>query len=152
MFLTLIYYNINNGLEVFDIRRNSLIMIGVTVVVILVIIGVTAAVITHNSTANNTANNTTVNNTVNNTTMNATNNTTFNTNTTSTKSSSKKSKSSSSDGGYHYSAQYGTYVKEWDDGHGNSYLKSKNGEFYEHYNNRTGFYEYNYPGEGYVHN
>ena len=142
-------------MEVFDIRRNSLIMIGVTVVVVLVIIGVTAAVITQNSTENNTTTNNTTVNATNNTTVNATNNTTSNnTNTTSTKSSSKKSKSSSSDddSAYHYSAQYGTYIKEWDDGHGNSYMRSKNGEFYEHYNEKTGFYETNYPGEGYVHN
>lgn len=126
------------------------------VVVILMIVGITAVTITQNSTENNTTNNTTVNTTTNNTTVNATNNTTSNnTNSTTSKSSSKKSKSSESSddsGDYHYSAQYGTYIKEWDDGHGNSYMRSKNGEFYEHYNERTGFYEYNYPGEGYVHN
>ena len=31
-------------------------------------------------------------------------------------------------------------------------MRSKSGEFYEHYNERTGFYESNYPGDGYVHN
>lgn len=141
-----------------------MIIIGVTAIIIVLIISISVAVITHNSTGNNTTNNTTVNTTTtNNTTVNATNNTTSNsTNSITSKSSSKNSKSSESSDDvhsiyegsdeYHYSAQYGTYVKEWDDGHGNSYLKSKNGEVYEHYNNRTGFYEYNYPGEGYVHN
>lgn len=147
----------------FNIERKSMIIIGVTAIIIVLIISISVAVITHNSTGNNTTNNTTVNTTTNNTTVNATNNTTSNsTNSITSKSSSKNSKSSESSDDvhsiyegsdeYHYSAQYGTYVKEWDDGHGNSYLKSKNGEVYEHYNNRTGFYEYNYPGEGYVHN
>lgn len=147
----------------FSIERKSMIIIGVTAIIIVLIISISVAVITQNSTGNNTTNNTTVNTTTNNTTVNATNNTTSNsTNSITSKSSSKNSKSSESSDDvhsiyegsdeYHYSAQYGTYVKEWDDGHGNSYLKSKNGEFYEHYNNRTGFYEYNYPGEGYVHN
>ena len=131
-----------------------MIIIGVTAIIIVLIISVSVAVITHNSTVNNTTNNTTVNTTTNNTTVNATNNTTSNnTNSTTSKSSSKKSKTSkSSDDGYHYSDEYGTYIKEWDDGHGNSYMRSKNGEFYEHYNEKTGFYETNYPGEGYVHN
>ncbi|WP_162685815.1 hypothetical protein [Methanosphaera sp. BMS] len=43
--------------------------------------------------------------------------------------STKKSSSSkgSSDDGYHYSQQYGTYIKEWEDSSG-SHMKSRDGQ------------------------
>ena len=138
----------------FSIRRNSLIILGVAVVVVLLVIGVTAVTLTNNSTQNNTTNNTTVNLTDNNTTVNATNNTTSNsTNTTSTKSSSKNSKASESSGdsGYRYSAQYGEYIKEWRDSDGNYHVRGRDSGLKEDYNTHTGEYKSYSKDYGYEH-
>ena len=61
-------------------------------------------------------------------------------------SSSKKSSSSKrgSDDGYHYSEQYGTYIKEWEDCSG-SHMKSKDGQWEAHYNEKTGAYSEKTP-------
>ena len=139
-----------------------MIIIGVTAIIIVLIINVSVAVITHNSTVNNTTNNTTVNTTVNNTTLNATNNTTSNSNNTSnTKSSSKKSKNSESSDDvhsiyegsdkYHYSAQYGGYIKEWRDSKGNYHLRGRDGVLREDYNTHTGEFKGNSKEYGYEH-
>ena len=142
--------------------RKLMIIIGVTVVLVILIIIGTAAVITYNSTGSNTTNTTTVN-TTNNTTVNATNNTTNsnNTNSTSSKSSSKKSKNSESSDDvhsiyegsdkYHYSAQYGGYIKEWRDSNGNYHLRGCDGVLREDYNTHTGEFKGNSKEYGYEH-
>lgn len=85
MFLTLIFYNINNGEEVFDIKAKSKMILGIAVIVVLVIVGGVAVDVTHQDLPNYTINNTTVNDSANNSTVNATDNTTSNsTNSTST--------------------------------------------------------------------
>lgn len=85
MFLTLIFYNINNGVEVFDIKTNSKMILGIAVIVALLIVGWVAVDVTHQDLPNYTINNTTVNDSANNTTVNATDNATSNsTNSTST--------------------------------------------------------------------
>lgn len=79
------FYNINNGLGVFDIRINSKLVIGIAVIVALIIVGGVAVDVTHQDLPNYTINNTTVNDSANNSTVNATDNTTSNsTNSTST--------------------------------------------------------------------
>ena len=139
-----------------------MIIIGVTAIIVVLIICVSVAVITHNSTGNNTTNNTTVNTTTNNTTVNATNNTTSNsTNSTTSKNSSKNSKSSESSDDvhsiyegsdeYHYSAQYGGYIKEWRDSKGNYHLRGSDGVLREDYNTHTGEYKGNSKEFGYEH-
>ncbi len=138
-----------------------MIIIGVTAIIVVLIISVSVAVITHNSTGKNTTNNTTVN-TTNNTTVNATNNTTSNsTNSTTSKSSSKNSKNSESSDDvhsiyegsdeYHYSAQYGGYIKEWRDSKGNYHLRGSDGVLREDYNTHTGEYKGNSKEFGYEH-
>lgn len=143
-----VYYYKNKDVTI--MRENTKIIF-IAVAFCLIVISGAIVYSQLNNNSNNTTNNTT-NDTANNTT-NITDNTTLNesnqTNTTNTqtntksqstkKSSSKKSSSSSSSGndGYHYSAQYGTYIKEWTDSSG-SHMKSRDGKYEGHYNEKTG--------------
>lgn len=81
--------------------------------------------------------------------MTISNNTTDTSNTTAStstgKTNTKKSSSGSDDDGYHYSAQYGTYIKEWNDGDGEYHMKSRDGKWEESYNEKTGKFKSKSP-------
>ena len=103
-----------------------------------------------NNTTNNTTN-VTINETANQT--NNTNNTTEPQKQSNTKSQPTKKSSSkgSSDDGYHYSEQYGTYIKEWEDSSG-SHMKSRDGKWEGHYNEKTGEFREKTPYDGWTSN
>ena len=84
--------------------------------------------------------------TVNLTSLNDTNDTN-NTTTTTANANTKTTKKSSStkDDGYHYSEQYGTYIKEWTDNDGVSHMQSRDGQWKESYDERTGHYQSQSP-------
>lgn len=88
-----------------------------------------------------------------NATDNSTNNTTQSATTTksSSQSSSSQKSSSNADDGYHYSAQYGTYIKEWEDASG-SHMKSRDGQWEAHYNEKTGVLNEKTPYDGWTSN
>lgn len=137
-----------------SIRTNALIIIAITILICISAICATIIFTQNPSDMNNSTNNST--NITNNTTLNDSNSTNNTTDTqkssTKKQSSTKKSSSSKNSGdGYHYSAQYGTYIKEWEDSEG-SHMVSKDGDYEVHYNEKTGAYREKTPYDGWTSN
>lgn len=133
-------------------REKSIIIIALIALLCAGIICGATLLTQENNKTNNTTNNTTnvtVNETLNQT--NNTNNTTEAQQQSDTKSQSTKKSTSkdSSDDGYHYSAQHGAYIKEWEDSSG-SHMKSRDGKWEAHYNEKTGKLREKTPYDGWT--
>ena len=117
-------------------RERSLLILAVGIILCVSVIS--ATILLGNNGNSTDSNNTTVVNNSSNISLNESNNTTNNTSTQTTtkKTTGSSSKKSNSDSGYHYSEQYGDYVKEYTDSNGVQHIDTKGG-IKESYNPKT---------------